>query len=201
MDKLVLATQNEHKVQELEELLDGMLIQILSYKDFVNLPDVIEDGMTFRENALKKAREICKQVNLPTLADDSGLEVDLLKGAPGVYSARFAGQEATDLENNQKLLKLLENYPDLNERTARFTSVIAFVQPDGFEKTVKGSCEGLLLTELRGEGGFGYDPLFYLPEYDATFAELPMELKNKISHRGHAFRKIVGELKKLKNKR
>lgn len=196
MDKLVLATRNKHKVQELEVLLQDMSIEILSFKDFDDLPDVIEDGTTFQENALKKAREICKQINLPTLADDSGLEVDLLRGAPGVYSARFAGQEATDQENNQKLLKLLENHPDLKERTARFISVIAFVQPDGSEKIVKGSCEGLLLTELRGEGGFGYDPLFYLPEYDATFAELPMEIKNKISHRGRAFRKIVGELKK-----
>lgn len=200
MEKLILATRNLHKVEELQELLGDEEIQILSLKDFSNLPEVVEDGQTFQENALKKARIIAKTTGLPALADDSGLEVDLLDGAPGVYSARFAGLGATDADNNQKLLQLLEGIPDLNSRTARFRSVIALVLPDGSEKVVEGKCEGLILTELRGHGGFGYDPLFYLPEYAQTFAELPMKVKNKISHRGRAFRLILEEIRKIRTK-
>ncbi|AZR73384.1 non-canonical purine NTP pyrophosphatase, RdgB/HAM1 family [Anoxybacter fermentans] len=198
MEKIVIASRNPYKVQELKALLKDESIQVLSLNHFPEIPEVVEDGKTFKENALKKAREICKATQLPTLADDSGLEVDLLDGAPGVYSARFAGPDATDADNNRKLLELLKDHPDLNERTARFKSVIALVLPDGRERVVEGSCEGLLLTEPRGQGGFGYDPLFYLPEYNATFAELPMEVKNRISHRGKAFCSIIEEIRKLK---
>lgn len=200
MDKIVLATRNAHKVEELEALLEGEPIQILSLKDLPDLPEVVEDGETFEENALKKAQEICKFIGLPALADDSGLEVDLLDGAPGIYSARFSGPNATHAGNNQKLLEELQDHPNQKDRTARFRSVIALVLPDGSEKVVEGSCEGYILTELKGREGFGYDPLFYVPEYEATFAELPMEVKNQISHRGRAFRKIVEEIRNLKTK-
>lgn len=200
MQQLVLATQNLHKVEELRELMADEDLQIWSLKDFPEIPEIIEDGRTFRDNALKKARQVCKALKLPTLADDSGLEVDLLGGAPGVYSARFAGPNATSLLNNQKLLELLKDHPDLNERAARFISVIALVLPDGFEKVVFGSCAGYILPQLRGTSGFGYDPLFYLPEYQATFAELPLEIKNQISHRGRAFRQMVEEVRRLKTK-
>lgn len=199
MDKLVLATRNAHKVSELKQLLKGEAIQVLSLDDFAEFPEVVEDGTTFRENALKKAREVCQATGLPALADDSGLEVDLLNGAPGVYSARFSGPNATNAENNRKLLELLKPYPELEERSARFKSVIALVLPDGREKVVEGSAEGYILSDLRGTEGFGYDPLFYVPEYDATFAELPMEVKNRISHRGKAFSLIVEEIRKLFN--
>lgn len=200
MDKIVLATRNAHKVEELEALLEGEPIQILSLKDLPDLPEVVEDGETFEENAVKKAREICKFTGLPALADDSGLEVDLLGGAPGIYSARFSGPKATHADNNQKLLKELQDYPNQEERIARFRSVIALVLPDGTEKVVEGSCAGYILKELKGQEGFGYDPLFYVPEYEATFAELPMEVKNRISHRGRAFQKIVEEIRNLKTK-
>lgn len=195
--KIVLATHNLHKVQELKALLEGEPIEVLSLEDIPDLPDVEETGVTFTENALKKAREICEVTGLPALADDSGLEVDLLNGAPGVYSARFSGPQATHEENNRKLLELLQDHPDPQERTARFKSVIALVMPDGREQVVEGCAEGFILTELRGQEGFGYDPLFYVPEYDGTFAELPLATKNQISHRGRAFVKIVSEIKNI----
>lgn len=197
MQKIILATRNSHKVEELQKMLLGESIEVLSLKDLPGLPEVAEDGETFRENALKKAREICKAAGLPALADDSGLQVDLLGGAPGVYSARFAGPQATDRDNNQKLLGLMQNHPDPEERTARFQSVIAFVTPDGRESVVEGSVEGVLLTELKGQGGFGYDPLFYVPEYGQTMAQLSMEVKNQISHRGKAFKMIISEIRDL----
>lgn len=195
MSKIVLASGNEHKIEELNKLLEDEPYQVLSKKDFDNLPEVVEDKDTLQGNALKKAREICQIVQLPTLADDTGLEVDSLDGKPGVYSARFAGPEATDKDNNEKLLRLLADYEDADQRTARFRTVIALVLPDGREKVVEGKCEGYILKEPRGEQGFGYDPLFYVEEYDATFAQLPMETKNKISHRGRAFRSIIKEIK------
>lgn len=197
MQKIVLATRNTHKVEELQKMLQGESIEVLSLRDLPHLPEVVEDGETFRENALKKAREVCKVTGLPALADDSGLQVDLLGGAPGVYSARFAGSQATDQDNNRKLLDLLQNHPDPEERTARFKSVIAFVMPDGRESVVEGSVEGILLTERKGQGGFGYDPLFYVPEYGQTMAELSMEVKNQISHRGKAFQMIISEIRSL----
>ena len=197
MSKIVLASGNEHKIEELNKLLEDEPYQVLSKKDFDNLPEVVEDKDTLQGNALKKAREICQIVELPTLADDTGLEVDSLDGKPGVYSARFAGPEATDKDNNEKLLRLLADHEDVGQRTARFRTVIALVLPDGREKVVEGKCEGYILKEPRGEQGFGYDPLFYVEEYDATFAQLPMETKNKISHRGRAFRSIIKEIKEL----
>lgn len=195
--KIVLATHNLHKVQELKALVEGEPWEVLSLEDIPDLPDVEETGTTFAENALKKAVEICQVTGLPALADDSGLEVDLLDGAPGVYSARFSGPDATHAQNNQKLLTLLQDHPAPQERTARFKSAIALVMPDGRQRVVEGCVEGIILSELRGQQGFGYDPLFYVPEYQATLAEMSMELKNKISHRGRAFEKIVVEMKKI----
>lgn len=200
MNQLVLATRNLGKVRELEVLLQDDDLEILSLQDFPEIPEIIEDGQTFQDNALKKARIVGETLQLPTLADDSGLEVALLAGAPGVYSARFAGPKATSLLNNQRLLELLKDYPDLQERTAQFVSVIALVLPDGYERVVHGSCAGYILLQPQGTGGFGYDPLFYLPEYQATFAELPLKIKNQISHRGRAFRQIVAEIRKLKTR-
>lgn len=197
MDKLVLATRNAHKVSELRQMLKDEHIEVLSLDDFMEVPEIVEDGTTFGENALKKAREVCKATGLPALADDSGLEVDLLDGAPGVYSARFSGPNATTADNNRKLLELLKPHPDMKDRSARFKSVIALVLPDGRETVVEGAAEGYILSDFRGAEGFGYDPLFYVPEYDATFAELPMEVKNRISHRGKAFSLIVEEIRKL----
>lgn len=195
--KIVLATHNRHKIEELKALLAGEPVEVLSLEDIPDLPDVEETGTTFAENALKKAREICRITGLPALADDSGLEVDLLNGAPGVYSARFSGPAATHEQNNRKLLELLRDHPDPQERTARFKSVIALVMPDGRERLVEGCVEGVILSELRGQQGFGYDPLFFVPGHQATLAELPLEIKNRISHRGNAFRKIAAEMKNI----
>lgn len=196
--KLVLATNNQGKVRELRELLKDLPIEILSLQDFPDLPEVEEDGDTFQENALKKAREVAGYTGLLAMADDSGLEVDYLKGAPGVYSARFAGEPKNDEANNEKLLQLLEGVPE-KQRTGRFRCAIALCTPDGEEYVVEGTCEGVVGTSLEGAGGFGYDPLFYLPEYRQTFAQLDLGVKNQISHRGKATLKAVEKLKDLIN--
>lgn len=190
MKKLVLATNNQGKVNELAELLKDLNVMILSLKDFPDIPEVIEDGETFAENALIKASAVCRATGILTLADDSGLEVDALNGAPGVYSARFAGPQKNDADNNQKLLSLLVEIPE-EKRTARFRCSIALMTPEGMEKVFEGTCEGYIGQELRGKQGFGYDPLFYLPEFGKTFAELDLNIKNNISHRGKAFSKAV----------
>jgi len=183
--KLVLATKNSGKVREISELLAGCGIEVLSLNEFPFIGEIEEDGKTFKENAVKKATVTAGLTGLTALADDSGLEVDYLGGAPGVFSARFAGEEKNDRANNEKLLKLLAGVPP-DRRTARFQCVIAIARPGGPVYTVQGTCEGLIAGEPRGEGGFGYDPLFYLPEYGKTFAEIELALKNKISHRGKA---------------
>jgi len=195
--KLVLATKNEGKIKEMTELLAGQDIEILSLADFPEIEEIVEDGETFRENAIIKATEVCMQTGLPTLADDSGLEVDCLEGLPGVYSARFAGEERDNSANKKKLLELLEGVP-AEERTARFKCIIAVADTDCFVYISEGTCEGLITSEERGDGGFGYDPLFYLPEYDKTFAELDLETKNKISHRGKALAGVLDILSDLK---
>lgn len=190
--KLVLATKNRGKVEELKALL-GEAYQVYSLADYYDFPEVEEDGATFAENALKKARSAAFFTQMVALADDSGLEVDLLGGAPGVHSARFAGEEKDDQKNNQRLLKDLSGTA-LEQRTARFRCAIAIAAPNGQKSTVAhGACEGLIGFELKGTGGFGYDPLFIVPEYQQTFAELESVVKNKISHRG----KALVEAKKL----
>ncbi len=191
--EVVLATGNEGKIKEFSNLLEGVFGKIISLSDLGSPPEVIEDGLTFRENALKKAREIAQYSGKLTLADDSGLEVDALNGQPGVYSARYSGQGATDKTNIDKVLAELGNNPN---RKARFVCVLALVDPNGEELVVEGFCEGVILGKPRGEGGFGYDPVFYLPDRRKTMAELEPELKNTISHRANALKKLKIELER-----
>lgn len=188
--RVLLATHNQGKVRELKNLLSMEGGEVLSLADFPALPPLEEKGSTLRENALAKAKKAVELTGYLALADDSGLEVDFLGGLPGVYSARFAGPAQNQLANNQKLLQLLKGVP-LAQRTARFRSVIALVTPVGKCYTVEGKCAGLILEEARGEGGFGYDPLFYLPQLAKTMAELTLAEKNKISHRGRAWQKMM----------
>ena len=195
--KLALATKNKGKVRELSELLTPHDIEVVSLNDFPGIEDIEESGETFRENAVIKALKVCEQTGLMTLADDSGLEVDYLDGAPGIHSARFAGEEKDELANNKKLLKSLEGVPE-DRRTARFQCIMAVATPDGWVYTAEGTCEGVIAGETRGDGGFGYDPLFYLPEYGKTFAELDREVKNKISHRARALNNVLEILADLK---
>jgi XTP/dITP diphosphohydrolase len=185
MKEIVIATENMGKLHEIEESLRETGIRIVSLRDFPSLPPIEEDGMSFRENALKKARIVVCYTGMVTVADDSGLEVDVLDGAPGVHSARFAGEGASDADNNNKLLKLLEDVP-LSQRGASFRCVLAVIDPRGKEIVVEGECRGAIGHEERGRNGFGYDPIFLLPERGETLAELPTEEKNKISHRGKA---------------
>jgi len=194
--KIVLATGNQGKVRELKDILSDLDVEILSLQDFPEIGEIIEDGATFEENAVKKAKAVCEATGLTAVADDSGLEVDYLDGAPGIYSARFAGESKNDLDNNLKLLSMLEDVPD-EKRTARFRCVIAISTPCGELYTAEGACDGVIGREMKGNKGFGYDPLFYLPEYGQTFAELPPEIKNKISHRGRALAKAKAVLEGL----
>jgi XTP/dITP diphosphohydrolase len=188
--RLVFATKNPGKVVELRALLAGLPLEILSARD-LDLPDVVEDGDTFAANAAKKALEVSRATGLPALADDSGLEVDALGGAPGVISARYAGPEHDDDKNNQRLLRELAGLPP-EERTARFRSVVALADAGGRlgaeVLTAEGSCEGVILDAPRGTGGFGYDPLFFAPELGCTFAEAGVGPKNDLSHRARAMR-------------
>lgn len=174
----------------MEAITKSFGLSIIS-RDNAGLPttEIEEDGKTFEENSYKKAFEIMKLSGLPTIADDSGLEVDWLDGAPGVYSARFAGEECDDQANNRKLLELLKNVPK-EKRTARFVSVITVIFPDGRTLVARGETEGTLLDEERGQGGFGYDPLFVPVGKELTYSELSAEEKNQISHRGKALQKL-----------
>jgi len=192
--QLVLATRNQHKKRELQELMAGMEVEILTLEDVDPVPEVEEDGDTFEANAVKKAYETARATGILCLADDSGLEVDALQGRPGVYSARFAGEHASDEENNIKLLKLLESVPD-EERTARFVSVIAICDAQGYVRTVRGECAGTIARVPAGSGGFGYDPLFIPHGYKQTYAQLSAAEKNRISHRGAALAKALPVLK------
>lgn len=194
--KIVLATRNKHKVEEINQILEIYLgrdlysqIEILNLSDFSGISEIKEDGKTFVENALKKAKTVYEFTGLCSIADDSGIEVDFLNGEPGVYSARYAGENATDEENNRKLLKLLDGVP-IEKRTATFRCVLAYV--DGkVEKIFEGATRGKVIFEPRGMGGFGYDPLFVPDGYELTYAEMPKELKNRISHRSKALQKFA----------
>lgn len=191
--KLVLATGNMGKVAEMTRLLDPFDIEVLSVKDFDALPDVIEDGETFFENSRKKALEISKLLGLHALADDSGLEVDALGGRPGVHSSRYAGEDATDLKNNIKLLDEMKGVAE-KDRTARFRCVMVAADPSGRIISAEGSCEGTITLKMQGSGGFGYDPVFYIPDLGRTMAQLSRDEKNSISHRGRAISRIMKEL-------
>jgi len=196
MNKIFLATQNQHKIQEIETILSQDGFQFLSLNDFPNMPNVEEDGNTFLANAIKKAKVGFEYTGLPTLADDSGLEVDYLEGLPGVISARFAGEHGDAKANNQKLLNCLQDVPR-EKRKARFRCVVAFVFKH-FEIWAEGTTEGFILTSSHGEKGFGYDPLFFYPPAGKTFAEMSEDEKNSVSHRGKAFRAMAEKLRQLK---
>lgn len=183
---IVAATGNQHKIQEISAILAPFQMQVISRAD-AGVPDIEieEDGLTFEENSRKKAVEIMKLSGKIAIADDSGLEVEVLGGEPGVYSARYAGEGATDEKNNEKLLDLLKDVPD-EKRAASFVSVVTMVYPDGNVLVARGECRGHILRTPRGSNGFGYDPLFVPNGYDKTFAELSSVEKNKISHRANA---------------
>ena len=181
--KLVLATKNAHKLKEMSALFAREGLSLLSMHDVSDMPDVEENGTTLEENAIKKAQEIQAHTGLWTLADDTGLEVDVLDGAPGVYSARFAGEPVNYEANNRKLLGLLA---DVSSRKARFRTVIALAGPDGSMRTVEGRVDGIITDTPRGTSGFGYDPVFIPEGFDKTFAEMTEEEKNICSHRARA---------------
>lgn len=184
---LILATRNKGKIEEIKKIMEEFpQIEVIGCEDgYVRAPEVVEDGQTFYENAYKKAITLAKYTGKLTMADDSGLEVDALEGRPGVLSARFAGEEANDLANNQKLLELLTGVPE-EKRTARFKCVIVLADWEGEVARAEGRCEGIILEKPRGTNGFGYDPLFYLPQLGKTMAELSLEDKNRVSHRSRA---------------
>lgn len=186
---IVLATRNRKKVEEISRIFSGADISFLTLDSFPECPDVKEDGQTFSENAVKKAVAVARRTGYPAVADDSGLEVDALGGAPGVFSARFAGEQATDQQNVNKLLSEMKKV-ELSNRKARFVCCIAFSFPDGTYHTFTGSVEGVIGKEQKGSNGFGYDPVFYPEGHDKTFAEMTDAQKDVLSHRGRALGKF-----------
>jgi XTP/dITP diphosphohydrolase len=187
--RIVFATKNEGKVREITEMIDRTDIELVSLNHFTSLPEIVEDGKTYLENALKKAKAISEFTGETVLADDSGLQVDVLKGEPGVYSARYAGEGATDEENNAKLLARLKNIPE-DKRTASFFCALVLYDRDGRYASFEAEWRGRIIDEGRGTNGFGYDPIFLDPKFNKTAAELPPDIKNKVSHRGQAFAKL-----------
>jgi XTP/dITP diphosphohydrolase len=194
MTDIILASGNPGKVREINQLLAGLDFQVRPQSDF-GVADAEETGLTFVENAILKARNAASHTGLPAIADDSGLEVDALNGAPGIYSARYAGNGASDEDNLKKLLVELREVPEA-QRTARFQCLMVFMRhaADPTPLICQGSWEGRILFEPRGEHGFGYDPVFYVPTHDCASAELTPEVKNSLSHRGQALRKLVAAL-------
>ena len=192
LNKIFLASGNPHKIEELKQMIEPLGIGLKSTLDFQDAHEVEEDQPDLKGNALKKARYWFKETGIPSLADDTGLEVDALNGAPGVYSARYAGENVTYEDNVEKLLREMDGKSD---RKARFRTVIAFLDGSG-EHVFEGICEGTITTQRKGEKGFGYDPVFQPVEFEQTFAELSAEEKNKISHRGRALKKFLTYLKK-----
>ena len=197
--QLVLATNNPDKIAEIKYLLDDLPVTILTRDDFLEFPDVAETGTTLTENALIKAKAIAAFCDLPALADDSGLEVDALEGAPGLYSSRYAGANATYDDNCNKLLIELKDVPK-EKRTARFRCVIAIDWNDGTTKTVEGVAEGLIAEDKKGDRGFGYDPVFFYPLKNKRFSEMSTEEKNIVSHRGIALQEMVRIIMERVNK-
>ncbi|RMF45062.1 MAG: XTP/dITP diphosphatase [Deltaproteobacteria bacterium] len=194
--KIVVATSNAGKLKEIARLLADQPVELINLADLDSVPEIVEDGDTFAANAEKKALTVARATGQPTLADDSGLTVAALGGAPGVHSARYAGENADDAANNRRLLQELEGVPE-SERSAAFVCDLAFVLPDGRCWHFTGKMAGRILNEGRGTGGFGYDPLFYLEEHGCTLAEMPLDRKNAISHRGQALRRFREALPKL----
>ncbi len=192
---LVIATKNKNKLREFKEILSDLDIEIRSLDDFGPTPPAIEDGKTFDENAYKKAIHTAKVLGLPALADDSGLVVEALAGAPGVFSARYAGENVSDDDNCRKLLAELAG---VENRRAYFQCVLSIAVPSGPALTYEGRCDGVIIDDKRGDNGFGYDPVFYFEELGKTFAELTMEEKNRVSHRGKALAEVRSELNSIK---
>jgi len=191
---VVLATRNRGKTREIRELLKGFPIDIKNLDDFGPIPEVIEDGKTFDDNAYKKASFTAKILGYPTMADDSGLCVEALDGAPGVYSARYAGDNASDEDNVKKMLGELKNREN---RSAAFKCVISIAVPTGAALTYEGDCKGIITEKPIGNNGFGYDPLFFYPELNKTFAQLTTEEKGQVSHRGRALKQVIEEMDKV----
>lgn len=192
--RLVVGSRNQKKLVEITQLLKPHGIEVVGIADFADIPDVVEDGDTFAANAAKKATETATAINEWVLAEDSGLSVDVLGGEPGVYSARYSGEGATDERNNQKLLKELAGHP-VERRTAHYTCHVAVSSPDGEVRlTDEATCSGRIIDEPRGKNGFGYDPYFLIPEFHRTFGELSSVVKNQLSHRARAFQRITPKL-------
>ena len=187
--KMILATHNRDKCAEMTAILGEFSIELLSLDDFPDIDEIVEDGNTLEENALIKARTVYKMTNLPSWADDTGLEVDALNGEPGIYSARYAGENCSYSDNVNKLLKNMEKISG-KKRTARFQTAIAFIG-DNMELVSEGIVEGKITTEPKGVGGFGYDPVFYVSEQGKTYSEMNMTEKNQISHRGRAIQNMI----------
>ncbi|MBR1444692.1 MAG: XTP/dITP diphosphatase [Firmicutes bacterium] len=192
MKELLFATRNKNKAREIQEIF-GEGFKVLSLDDAGIDTEIIEDGKTFEENSMKKAEEIMKVSGKVVLADDSGLEIDYLNKAPGVYSARYLGEDTSYDIKNAKILEKLEGIED-KDRTARFVCVVSAAFPDGRKYSVRGTIEGIIAHEIKGENGFGYDPIFYVPEYSMTTAEMSPQIKNEISHRGKAIRAMKEKL-------
>ncbi|HOX98567.1 MAG TPA: XTP/dITP diphosphatase [Smithella sp.] len=191
--KIVFASGNLGKVREIREMLSCINIELVSLKDYPDIPEIVEDGKTFLENALKKARTVSERTGQAVLADDSGLQVDALGGEPGIYSARYAGEGASDDDNINLLLEKLKEVPP-EKRTASFCCVLVLYNTDGTYESFESRWPGRIIDDRRGDNGFGYDPVFYVPELNKTAAELPPEIKNRISHRGQSFLKLKQSL-------
>jgi XTP/dITP diphosphohydrolase len=197
--KLLVATTNPGKFAEVKDFLRQLPLEVLSLSDLATWPKIIEDGATFEENALKKARTLAEYSGYLTLADDSGLEVDALNGAPGIYSARYCGEEGNDKKNNEKLMHELREIPE-EKRTGRFVCALALCAPKSHgmkEWTVRDSCEGRIAFALKGENGFGYDPIFFYPPLGKTFGEIDRAIKATVSHRGKALKRLAEMLQSL----
>ena len=188
--EVVIATRNLGKLREMGAILASLSLKLRSLKDFPEIPDVVEDGATFSENAGKKARTVAHLTGRLTIADDSGLCVDALQGRPGIFSSRFAGDEASDREKYQELLDEMTGVPE-GQRGAEFICVMAIVSPEGEMQTVEGKCRGRITFTPQGKHGFGFDPIFFVPEFGKTMAELEPEVKNQISHRAQALKKLT----------
>lgn len=194
LTELVIATNNPGKLKEIERFLQGVPVRLFSQSEFHDIPEISEDGASFTENALKKARVVCKVTGRSALADDSGLCVDALGGRPGVHSARYAGEGASDRENLRKLLEAMKSV-EVQERTAHFVCVLALVLSDGQEKLFEGSCTGRILSNPLGSNGFGYDPVFFFEPLGMTFAQMDADTKSTVSHRGKALREFAAYMR------
>jgi XTP/dITP diphosphohydrolase len=189
ISELLIASRNRAKIREICQILSPLKIRIRSLLDLPKIPPVVEDGKTFEENAIKKALNIALKVGLYTLSDDSGIEVEILGGRPGIHSSTYAGRDATDHKNNSKLLSELRGIP-WRYRRAQYQAVIALASQEGLMYVTKGICKGYITLRPRGKNGFGYDPIFYLPRFRKTMAQLPARVKNRISHRAQALKQL-----------